>query len=62
MISICDVENKNGIITVIDQKDFNVPNFHKFDLERLCKYSKANYDCDGVCEKCVITRLMEEKL
>ena len=60
MISICDIKTTQGKLQVVDQRDWNVPKFNTVDIERLCKYSKANYDCDGYCKQCVITRLIEE--
>lgn len=58
IISVCDTDIINGKLEVVDQRDWNVPNFHMHDIEILCKYSKANENCDGDCDKCIITRII----
>lgn len=58
-LSICDTEVQNGEVVVVNQRDFNVPNFCAKEVERLCVSLKQNRCCDEDCKRCLITRLLE---
>ncbi len=60
LISICDigiVNEKPGKYEVVNQRDWNVPKFKDTANELLC----AAFKCNSECDRCVITRLLEEK-
>lgn len=61
MLSICDTEVKDGKIVVVDQRDWNVPRFDKVDIAILCEDTRGCGGCDDDCDKCVITRITENK-
>lgn len=63
ILSICDcgVNAGSGEWEVINQRDWNVPEFTTWDFTQMCNHvnCEAKPEYKEPCKKCIVTRLKE---
>lgn len=58
-LAVCDLElhpDHEGSFRVAGQRDWTIPKITASVKRRLCK----EVECNNKCDKCIITRIMEE--